>query len=117
MRLISFNLFTFPSTTPLFCGSVSPAVTAALSRFTPEIKPCNSRILLAFTRQSQSLSCSPVRVREPGEQTAGPTHTLDRLQDAETEAERASLVLQLRVLQADEGKGTSPVVQGQESVD
>ena len=42
--LISFNLFTFPSTRPLLQGKVRPAFTASLSRSTPATKPCNSRI-------------------------------------------------------------------------
>ena len=47
---MSLSLLTFPSTNPLFWGSVRPATTAALSRSILTTKPCNSRIWLALTR-------------------------------------------------------------------
>src|SRR5205823_11052321 len=56
-------------------------------------------------------------VCEPSEQIAGPTHTLDRLQDAACAVGPALLVSQPLVLQTRAGKGTPSVVPAPEGVE
>jgi hypothetical protein len=70
-------------------------------------------MLLTLAFSSQAASCCPVRVREPGEQIAGPAHTLARLRGAGTEAAPAFLVRPPPVLQDDAATGTRPVGQAQ----
>ena len=60
-RLMSFSLFTCPSTTPLLVDRHSPARTAALSRAIPLAKRCRGRNGLAFAAASQAPRRVPSR--------------------------------------------------------
>jgi hypothetical protein len=65
--LISFSLFTFPSTRPLFWGRVSPATTAALSRSTRLHKALECAYLAggAFRQPRLQFLCFPVMKHVP----------------------------------------------------